>query len=384
MPGEAVPAARPLKRIEGFDVARAVAIAGMVIIHFTEALSYETKPARLQELVGLLDGRAAALFVILAGIGVTLMTRSAASSGDAQAIRQARWLCVRRGVFLLVLGFLNYAIWPADILRVYGISLIVAATLLTANKRTLLIVSSLFAITFIGMLITIEYTPHGGWNTDTYLAAWTPTNILRDLFYAGSRSVCPWTGVLLFGMWLGRLDWRLPETQWKALACAGTLLVSAEVVSWWLVSLLTEEPVSLDSEVVVTLLGTQSMPPMPQFLLAAGSAAVFVIAICNLTANRFQGNVVIWALAALGRMALTWYLCHIALTCMVAAVIAALREPDVAALELTDAHLVGIEFFLICGFFAMAIGASSLFAWFKWLGPAEWLMRKLAGSPMQR
>src|SRR5262245_46306384 len=100
------PTALPPARIEGFDVARAVAIVGMVVIHFTEALSYETMPPRLQELVGLLDGRAAALFVILAGIGVTLMTRSAASSGDTQAIRQARWRCVRRGVFLLMLGFL--------------------------------------------------------------------------------------------------------------------------------------------------------------------------------------------------------------------------------------------------------------------------------------
>ena len=103
MPSDVVQA-RPPVRIEGFDVARAVAIVGMVVIHFTEALSYETMPARLQELVGLLDGRAAALFVILAGIGVTLMTRSAVSSGDAQAIRQARWLCARAWSFSVCFG----------------------------------------------------------------------------------------------------------------------------------------------------------------------------------------------------------------------------------------------------------------------------------------
>src|SRR5262245_18623590 len=79
-PREAV---RPLARVEGFDVARAVAIVGMVIVHFTSVLSYETTPPRLLELLGLLDGRAAALFVLLAGIGVTLMTRSSVASGDA-------------------------------------------------------------------------------------------------------------------------------------------------------------------------------------------------------------------------------------------------------------------------------------------------------------
>jgi uncharacterized protein len=384
VPIEPVQAARPQAvrrqaRIEGFDVARAVAIVGMVVIHFTNALSYEVMPARLQELVGLLDGRAAALFVILAGIGVTLMTRSAVASHDAQTIRQARSLCVRRGVFLLVLGFLNYAIWPADILRVYGVSLIVAASLLTAKSRTLLIVSSLFVVTFIGMWITIDYSPHGGWDSDTYLQAWTPKNISRELFYAGSRSVFPWTGLLLFGMWLGRLDWRLPKTQRQVLVYAGILLVSAEIVSWWLVSLLTEEPVSLDGEFVVALLGTESMPPMPLFLLAAGSAAVFVIAICNLADNRFHGSLVIRALAAMGRLALTWYLFHIALTWLVAVILAMLKEPDVAALQLSDPQLVGVEFFLLIGFLVVAIAVSSLFAWFERRGPAEWLMRRLAG-----
>jgi uncharacterized membrane protein YeiB len=384
VPTEEVQAACPQpacrqSRIDGFDVARAVAIVGMVIIHFTEAMSYETMPDRLGELVGLLDGRAAALFVILAGIGVTLMTRSAMASGDAQAIRPARWLCVRRGIFLLVLGFLNYAIWPVDILRVYGVSLFVAAALLTAKNRTLLFASALFVVAFIGILSTIEYSPHAGLDNRTYLDGWTPKNFLRDLFYSGSRSVFPWTGLLLFGMWLGRLDWRLPGKQRHVLVCAGILLVSAEVVSWWLVSLLTEEPVSLDSDTVVGLLGMHSKPPMPLFLLAAGSAAVLVISICTLAANRFQGSPVIRALAAMGRMALTWYLGHIVLTLLVVFVAAMLKEADVAALQLSDAQLVGVEFLLLGGFFAMAIAVSNLFAWFGWRGPAEWAMRRLAG-----
>ena len=76
---------------------------------------------------------------------------------------------------------------------------------------------------------------------------------------------------------------------------------------------------------------------------------------------------------------MTWYLCHIVLTWLVAVVSAVLKEPDVAALQLSDAQLVGVEFFLVSGFLAMAIAVSSLFAWFGWRGPAEWLMRRLAG-----
>ena len=92
-----------------------------------------------------------------------------------------------------------------------------------------------------------------------------------------------------------------------------------------------------------------------------------------------KGAEVIRDLAAMGRMALTWYLCHIVLTWLVAVVLAVLKEPDAVALELSDAHLVGAEFFLVGGFFAMAIFVSSLFAWLGWRGPAEWLMRKTAG-----
>ena len=32
-----------------------------------------------------------------------------------------------RGLFLLVVGFVNLLIWPGDILRVYGVSLLIAA-----------------------------------------------------------------------------------------------------------------------------------------------------------------------------------------------------------------------------------------------------------------
>ena len=64
---------------------------------------------------------------------------------------------------------------------------------------------------------------------------------------------------------------------------------------------------------------------------------------------------------------------------LVAIVVAVLKEGDIAALELSDAQLVGAEFFLVSGFFAMAIAVSSVFAWLGWRGPAEWAMRRLTG-----
>ena len=62
-------------RIQGFDLARALAIFGMIVVHFALVMSGEQRePAWLRTVLDLIDGRAAALFVILA-IAATLRFR---------------------------------------------------------------------------------------------------------------------------------------------------------------------------------------------------------------------------------------------------------------------------------------------------------------------
>ena len=63
------------QRQYGFDVARGLAVFGMIIVNFKIAMGAETAgPSWMVWLVGLLDGRAAATFVILAGVGMSLLT----------------------------------------------------------------------------------------------------------------------------------------------------------------------------------------------------------------------------------------------------------------------------------------------------------------------
>jgi uncharacterized membrane protein len=64
----------PGGRIIGYDVARALAIFGMVVVNFKVVMAAsEADPGWLASLVGLLEGRAAATFVILAGVGLSLL-----------------------------------------------------------------------------------------------------------------------------------------------------------------------------------------------------------------------------------------------------------------------------------------------------------------------
>jgi len=356
-------------RILGYDVARALAILGMVIVHISLVMANEwTQPPWLSTVVlGFLDGRAAATFVILAGIGITLMSRRAVESRDPAALAHVRRILVGRGLFLLLLGYINLVIWPGDILRVYGVTLFLAATLVTATNRQLLIVAAGFVLGFILVFLSLNFETNWNWENMSYRGLWTPSGIVRNLFYDGFRSVLPWSGFVVFGMWLGRLELADRNVNRRVLIAAFCVVVATELVSKWLVAFFTTPPHAMANEVATALFGTQSMPALPLFLLAAGGTAVFVIAACVRVLDVWPGSG--WnPLIATGQMALTWYVGHIVLG--LGAVVALGLE---SSTTLPIAALTGVAFF------ATATLISWLWKVFFRHGPLEWFMRKLAG-----
>ncbi|MGL4419525.1 MAG: heparan-alpha-glucosaminide N-acetyltransferase domain-containing protein, partial [Gemmataceae bacterium] len=189
-------------RVIGYDIARTLALLGMIVVHFSlVAAADRSNPAWLASVLAYLDGRAAATFVVLAGIGLTLMSRRAVASGDPAARAKLRSTFVRRGLFLLVIGFLNLTFWPGDILRVYGVSLIMASCLFMAPSRRILALAAVSALVFAVLVLVGDFEKNWDWRTLTYRNLWTPTGVVRNLFYDGFRSVLPWTGFILFGMW---------------------------------------------------------------------------------------------------------------------------------------------------------------------------------------
>lgn len=112
------------QRVDGYDVARAMAIFGMVFVNFKLVLGSATGSPILYNAVTLLEGRASALFVVLAGVGISLLTRS---SDDIVFFSQKRVALFKRGALLVFLGLLFTPIWPADILHFYGFYFLLAA-----------------------------------------------------------------------------------------------------------------------------------------------------------------------------------------------------------------------------------------------------------------
>jgi uncharacterized membrane protein YeiB len=356
------------ERVVGFDVARALAILGMVVVHFSLVLgSPGSGPAWLNAVLGFLDGRAAATFVVLAGVGVTLMSQRAVRGQDPHALARVRRVLRRRGVFLLGLGFLNLAIWPGDILRVYGVSLLLASRLVTASDRRLALGALGYALGFVALFLVLDFEKNWDWSTLTYHRLWTPTGLVRNLFYDGFRSVLPWTGVLLLGMWLGRRDLRDRTVNDRILLAAAATALGAEVVSWLCVSYFRAHPHGMDAESVQALFGTESMPALPLFLLASGGTAVVVMAGSVRLAEGWPGR--FWRpLAATGQMALTWYVAHIVL-----------GLGTVVGLGLTASQPLPVAAGCGVGFFALAVLTSWVWKRAFRHGPLEWAMRKVAG-----
>ncbi|MDB5345851.1 MAG: Membrane protein [Schlesneria sp.] len=356
-------------RVLGFDIARAFAILGMVVVHFSLVMGTgrDSSPW-FNCLLGLLDGRATATFVILAGIGVTLMSRRAVSRGDPPAIAAVRRTLIRRGMLLLGIGFLNLYIWPGDILRVYGVALMLASMLIAASSRQLLLCAMAFEVVFVLLFLSVNFESHWDWGTMTYHGLWTPAGVFRNLFYDGFRSVFPWTGFLLFGMWLGRLNLLEPKTNRRVLRAAWATAASAEMLSWLCTSCLPPTAMGLDAASIKALFGTESMPALPLFVAASGGAEVAVI-ILSITLASSVPAWICWPLCATGQMALTWYVVHIVF-----------GLGAIEALDLVSSQPLSIAVACGVGFFLIAIALSCAWKYFFRHGPLEWCLRRICDA----
>jgi uncharacterized protein len=366
---EAIPAERGPLRIEGFDLARGLAFLGMVYVNFRLAIAPEgSGPAWLAWLVSRLDGRAAATFVTLAGAGLSLLSRKARRSGDREALGAVRRRLRRRGAFLFVVGLAFWTIWPADILHYYGVYLAIGALLLDAPDRRLLALAAVLIITYPVLLVFgPDYSTGWDWTTLSYDGFWTPRGFLRNLLYNGFHPLIPWLAFLLFGMWLGRRDLRRAEAR-RPLVLGGLGVATAAEALSFLLRMATTP--SLGSEDALAVFGTEPMPPMPLYMLAAGGMATAVIGLCVMAAEKFPEARWRPPLVATGQLALTLYLAHVLV--------------GLAPLELLG--LPGghgsLTFSIV---WATAFGAGAVLFASLWRrrfarGPLEMLMRRVAGG----
>ena len=100
-------------RTPTLDVARAIALIGVVVMNFHAYLNpktayFQVSPSiwdrAFNPLSGILTSRFAAAFVLIAGIGVSLMTNRVREAGGVEAIHASRLVLLRRGSCSTSLG----------------------------------------------------------------------------------------------------------------------------------------------------------------------------------------------------------------------------------------------------------------------------------------
>ncbi|WP_170604724.1 DUF418 domain-containing protein [Ruegeria arenilitoris] len=278
-----------MKRLEALDAARFLAYCGMVLVNFRIAAQVAEGTDWASVLINALEGRAAALFVVLAGIGIGLSKISA-------------HVLMRRAAFLFALGLLNMIEFEADILHFYALYFMVGTMFLTAERRALCM--GAIGVIFISTAAHLVVDYDRGWNWDTlnYYDLWSFPGFIRNLLFNGWHPVFPWAAFLLIGMAIARTELHRPGVQNRLIIWG----FGAAIFATFPARLVTDPD-------LVAVLGAQSLPPGPFYVLAGTGTACIVIGILLKlwpTIDRLRIGAV---LSAPGRQSLTLYMSHILL-----------------------------------------------------------------------
>ncbi|CUK05020.1 putative membrane protein [Ruegeria denitrificans] len=332
-----------MKRLEALDAARFLAFCGMVLVNFRIAAQVAPGHDWASGLVDALEGRAAALFVVLAGIGIGLSNIPAG-------------VLLRRAAFLFGLGLINTTVFDADILHFYALYFVVGAAFLTASERTLWLGAlGIVALAILANLI-FDYDRGWDWTALSYSDLWTLPGFLRNALFNGWHPVLPWAAFLLIGMAIGRSE-------------LDTICIQHRLIMWGFgAAVLALFPQRLASyPELAAYLGTASIPPGPFYILAGTGSACVVIGLLLKLWPKIENLRLGPALTAPGRQSLTLYMGHILIGMGI------LDELGLLNGTLSAPQIVGYAL----GFCAV----SSVFAllWFRRFkrGPLEALMRRV-------
>ncbi len=355
-------------RIIGFDLARAWAIFGMYIVNFNTVFGSHKVTTGLGGFLNLFNGNSSSAFVMLAGMGVALMTNRPAYKAAEQ--RQLRQKVVRRSWFLFALGLVLYAWWPADILHMYGGYMHIAALLLFVPKRAYLLLAAGAIIMFHTLWLVIPYD--NGWHFDTlqYTDFWTIPGFLRNTFYNGWNPVFPWLAFFLLGMWLGRLNWQQGRVRaWVlGVGAAGFVLVES-------IQALTRQ--NLFTANLTFYLTADYLPPFLPFMLGTASVALMVLVVCLEIGNRLPNSGFINAFVQTGQMTLTHYVVHLTLGMVVLGALTG--QPYTGVLSQQPVASPGLVLGFAATFYGLSVAFSAIWSRYKQHGPLETLMRQVAG-----
>ncbi len=356
------------QRIIGFDLARAYAIFGMYIVNFNIVFGNYSDTSWLGKFLALFSGNSSTVFVMLAGMGIALMTnRPIYTTEEKQKLRS---IINKRAWFLFVLGLMLYFWWPADILHFYGAYMHIAALLLFVQKRLYLYTAGAAIVVFHLLLVFIPYET--GWNFATleYKDFWTISGFVRNTLYNGWNAVFPWLAYFTIGMYLGRVDWTETKTQ-RRMFVIGLILYGANLLLQTLANTL---PLGEDIKFYIN---ADYLPPFLPFMIGTVGFGFMVIASFMYAGRYFQDHTLAQDIAKTGQMTLTHYISHLTIGMIVFAAISGRHYVGKMNTEKPVEPLFVLLFSIV--YIVLSFYFSKLWSKRFKNGPFETLMRKISG-----
>lgn len=280
------------------DVARAVAVVGMFAVNVGP--TGDTSLAG--RLYGVAHGRASLLFVLVAGVGVSLLarTRSVSVPGARVALLWRAALLLPAG---LALQLLDHEV--NVILHGYAALFVIAVLMMTVGDRWLLAAAG--AVAVLGPLTFLVGRMQEPARFTRSEVVWgdSASAVVDGLVLSGPYPVVTWAAPLLLGLWIGRRDLRDPQLQRWLLVAGGMVTVASFAVS------------SVGGLLVGTaegmgwrdLLSTAPHSQMPLWLVGGTASAAFVLGGVLWLGEHARRSVE--PLVALGQVALTAYVAHL-------------------------------------------------------------------------
>lgn len=322
-----------MKRIVGIDVARGLAVLGMITAHVGVIGTDFFSPTGWLAVV---DGRSAATFALLAGVSIALLSGGAEAPAGPSLVR-ARVRIWVRAVVLMMLGlFLTLLGTPvAVILPSYAAYFVLVLPFLRTPPTALLALAAGVAV--IGPPVCFAAT-------DAMEAYTGPWSLLADLLVSGYYPAGVWMAYVFTGLAVGRMDLTRPDLHRLLLLAGPCLAVLGYVGGGFAIRIGSSAGAGPQ---VLRLLTSEPHADTTFEVVGNIGVSLTVLGVCLVLAQRWRRP--LYPLESVGALALSAYSFQIVAIFLLGA--AVVRQPAVGT------HLA---------FLGVTLVAAS--AWHAWLG----------------
>ncbi|WP_162320703.1 gamma-glutamyltransferase [Nesterenkonia haasae] len=286
-------------RLIALDISRSIAVLGMIIVNVGPHQLDGTPSLVIRSAYG----RASILFIVVAGIAISLLMKRQRSRPNAAA------MLIWRALLLLLLGLLLQRL-PHQanvILALYALLFLLALLLLLLPTRGLLILTLTWTITGPLAWILIHVSGSPVTNVEPAALGHQPTEIITSVLFTGPYPLIVWAAPFIFGLWLGRMELSRVMVQRRLILFGAGTAIGALLCANALVSRIGEPNLSrVGFDWLVTAYGHSQMP---LWLISSVGMAAALIGILLIITPLLGASARL--VAAIGQIPLTAYVTHL-------------------------------------------------------------------------